>query len=146
MAPVTYTVVTRDNRRFNVPADTEETVLQLAKRVAEATGFDRDSFDLLPKGRQTFLSQYKGSTELQEISALKNETTLLLFVRPGRWRYNYNVTSITNPNNRRYHTRILEEKLKRIQQNRQGQGHPLGGKRKTRKSKKSRKQKQTRRR
>lgn len=160
MAPITFTVITIDNKRFQVEADTEDTILQLAKKVSEVSKIDKDSFTLLPKGSTSYLTQHKSTTELRDIAPLINTDTLYLVRKPKRpetWRYNYNNRSIIDPNEKRYHTRILEESLARIRRNRQRRalaevaearelpqnveniiGRYFGGK-KTRKSKKSRK-------
>jgi hypothetical protein len=156
----TYTIVTRTNQRFDVDVESDDTILQLAQRVAEVTGMNRDSFDLRPKHHVRFLSEYPTNSELQTIPSLNENDTLYVYQRPNRWRYNVNTPSLVNQ--RKYHTRKLGESLEQIRKQKERSalfelgehyklpenleshiareylGHPRGGKRKTKKSKKSR--------
>jgi hypothetical protein len=162
----TYIIVTRTNQRFQVDVDSEDTILQLAQRVSEVVGMNRDSFDLRPKTSIRFLSEFPTHSELQTIPSMNENDILYLYQRPNRWRYNVNTTSLRNQ--RKYHTRKLGESLERIYEPirkqrersalfevgeyyklpenleshiaREYLGHPRGGKRKSRKVKKSKRQ------
>jgi hypothetical protein len=114
MAPIVFTVVTRENKRFPIATNTEDSILQLVRRVEEATGLNRDTFDLLPEGRQTFLSDYESNSNIKNIDGLKMIKTLRLYPRKKKWRYTYNRSSLVEPSEKRYHSRILKEKLEKI--------------------------------
>lgn len=114
MAPRTFTIIERSGKRTTVEADTEDTVLQLAGRVSLATGYNKDTFTLLPKGSSIQLSEHKSTTELKDLHALDNADIIYLIRRENPWRYGYNATPITNKNTRKYHTRILKEKLEKL--------------------------------
>lgn len=108
----TYTIITRTNQRFQVDVDSEDTILQLAQRVSEVVGMNRDSFDLRPRTSTRFLSEFPTNSELHTIPSLNENDTLYLYQRPNRWRYNVNTSSLINE--RGYHTRKLGENLERI--------------------------------
>ena len=166
MAPVTYTIINIQGREWKVPADTDDSILQLAERVERATGISKETFVLLPRGRQTPLTHHNSTTLIKNLGSMTNTDTLYLIRRPREpraWRYNYNRTSITDPNQRRHHARVVGERLQRRINERRALaevaeaknlapnvefliGRYLGGNRKTRKTNHYRKHRQTRRR
>jgi len=157
MAPIQFTVVDRLGKKIMINADSEDDILQLTDRVSEAKGIPKEQFDLLPKGTSIKLSNRNGEQLVKDIGYWNNQI-LLFIVKPTQWQLRKpNTRSLLDPNEKRYHTRILEEKLQKHQKNRERKalqtiseqrglpenleraiGKFLGGKRKSRRSKKSR--------
>lgn len=118
MAPITFRVVLMNGRVFQVAADTTDDILQLADKVAQQIGMPRNRFDLLPRGTGRPLSELNSNSPVPAA-----DRDLLVLLRPNRWRLRApNTTSITDPNEFRYHRRILSERLTRHQRNRERRG------------------------
>ncbi len=162
MAPVTFTAVTINNNRFPIVIDDEEDVFTLLSRVAETVGIPKEYTRVVVRGTATPLVERKNST-IRDLQSLQGGNKDLLVARtyakdPRMTGRTPNTRSLVDPNEMRYHRRILGQNLQRIYEarglrnvaNKYGLpenlereitrgylGHPKRGG-KTRKSKKSR--------
>jgi hypothetical protein len=101
-------------RPFQVEADTSDSILELAHKVAQQIGMPINQFDLLPRGTSRPLSQLNADSPIPAA-----DRDLLVLQRRNRWLPAPNTTSITDPDQFRYHRRILGERLARHQRNHQ---------------------------
>ena len=160
MAPITFSVISFSNKRYSITVDDSDDVFTLLDAIAKEVGIPRKDIEVTARGVGRPLSQYK-NYNIKNLDYLRGNKDLLVMVRRrnpqnvGLTGRTPNTRSITDPSEKRYHSRMLEENFQRLRKKALGKiaesrglSHNtesiiagfLGGKRKskTRKSKKSR--------
>ena len=164
MVALHFTVKTRTGRTIPVESDSTETIYQLVLRLSEATGIPPEYIEFRIDGVLGNMREKESDRPLGDFGDLSHGGTFTVYVagrtNPKPWPLPLpNTRSLVDPNEMRYHKRILGQNLGRIYEarrlrnvaNRYGLpedleqeiaqrylGHPRRGGRKSRKSKKSR--------
>lgn len=129
--PIRFTVLTLSGRRYPVEVDDSADVFQLLNAVADATGIPRTQLEVSSRSTGRPLSAIK-DRNIQNVDYLRSGTTgfdteLLAGVRSrgpqtvGLTGRTPNIRSITDPNEMRYHRRILGNFMRNLPQRRDAQ-------------------------